>query len=80
MANSYTFERRAIYYEETIVEADTLEEALERVYDGEADEMHIGDWHDYYDDDYELVNEDIKDPLVDMVVNYSRPQQYELFE
>ena len=80
LANTYTFERRAIYYEELVVDADTAEEALEAVENGDADEIHIGDWYDYYDSEYDLVNEEIKDPLVEMIVGYSKPQQLDLFE
>ena len=80
MANIYRFERRAIYYEELVVDADTAEEALDKVENGDADEIHIGDWYDYYDSEYDLVNEEIKDPLVEMIVGYSKPQQLELFE
>ena len=80
MANIYRFERRAIYYEELVVDADTAEEALDKVENGDADEIHIGDWYDYYDSEYDLVNEEIKDPLVEMIKDYSEPYQFELFE
>ena len=80
MANRYTFERRAIYYEEIVVEADTPEEALELVENGDGDEIHIGEWYDYYDDDYTIVDEEIVDPLVDMVIKWDEVRQLELFE
>lgn len=80
MANTYTFQRRAIYWEEEIVEADTFEEARDRVENGDSDELNIQDFYDYYDDDYELVEEKINDPLVNMVKAYGEPYQYELFE
>ena len=80
MANTYTFQRRAIYWEEEVVIADTIEEAYEKVENGDSDELNIQDFYDYYDDDYELVDEEIADPLVTMVAEYSLPYQYELFE
>jgi hypothetical protein len=80
LANTYTFQRRAIYWEEEVVTADTVEEAYEKVENGDSDELNIQDFYDYYDDDYELVDEEIADPLVTMVAEYSLPYQYELFE
>lgn len=77
MANTYTFQRRAIYWEEEIVEADTVEEAWEKVENGDADELHISDFHDYWDEEYELIDEEIVDPLVEMIKKY-KPKQYEL--
>jgi len=80
LANRYTFERKAIYYDVEVVIADTVEEAYEKVGAGDADEYELGDFYDYYDSDYELVDEEIHDPLVTMVAEYSLPYQYELFE
>ena len=80
LANRYTFTRRAIYWDEEVVIADTFEEAYEKVGNGDSDEYELGDFYDYYDDDYELVDEEIQDPLVTMVAEYSLPHQYELFE
>ena len=80
MANRYTFTRRAIYWDEETVIADTFEEAYEKVGNGDSDEYELGDFYDYYDDDYELVDEEIQDPLVTMVAEYSLPHQYDLFE
>jgi hypothetical protein len=80
LANTYTFQRRAIYWEEEVVIADTVEEAYEKVENGDSDELNIQDFYDYYDSDYELVDEEIQDPLVTMVAEYSLPYQYELFE
>jgi Ran GTPase-activating protein (RanGAP) involved in mRNA processing and transport len=80
LANTYTFQRRAIYWEEETVTADTVEEAYEKVENGDSDELNIQDFYDYYDDDYELIDEEIADPLVTMVAEYSLPYQYELFE
>ena len=80
MANRYTFERKAIYYDVEVVYADTFEEAYEKVGAGDGDEYELGDFYDYYDSDYELVDEEIEDPLVTMVAEYSLPYQFELFE
>ena len=80
MANRYTFERKAIYYDVEVVIADTFEEAYEKVGAGDSDEYELGDFYDYYDDDYELVDEEIQDPLVTMVAEYSLPHQFELFD
>lgn len=80
MANRYVFSRRAIYYEEEIVYADTVKDAWEKVYSGDGDEINVQDFYDYYDDEYELMEEEIQDPLVTMVAEYSLPYQYDLFE
>ena len=80
MANTYTFQRRAIYWEEEVVYADTVKDAWEKVYSGDGDEVNVQDFYDYYDDEYELMEEEIADPLVTMVAEYSLPYQYELFE
>lgn len=80
MANYYTFQRRVIYWEEEIVEADNVDEAFEKVGQGEAFECRLTDFHDYYDEDYELVDEQINDPLVDMIVKWEEVRQLELFE
>ena len=80
MANRYTFERRAVYYDIEVVIAETLEEAYEKVGNGDSDEYELGDFYDYYDDDYELVDEEIEDPLVKMVIDYGQVKQLELFE
>ena len=80
MANRYTFQRRAIYWDEEVVYADTFEEAYEKVGTGDGDEYELGDFYDYYDSDYELVDEEIQDPLVTMVAEYSLPHQFELFD
>ena len=81
MANIYRFERRAIYWEEEVVRADTVEEAWQKIDNGDADELHIQDFEDYYDEEYNLVQEELEeDPLVAMIKDYSEPYQYELFE
>lgn len=67
-------------WEEEVVEADNVDEAYEKVGQGEAYEVHFGDFHDYYDDDYELIDEQINDPLVDMIKDYGQVKQLELFE
>ena len=80
LANRYTFTRRAVYYDIEVVIADTFEEAYEKVGNGDSDEYELGDFYDYYDDDYELVDEEIGDPLVDMVMKWEKCRQLELFE
>ena len=80
MANRYVFSRRAIYYEEEIVYADTVKDAWEKVYNGAGDEVLVQDFYDYYDDEYELMEVEGQDPLVNMVKAYGEPYQYELFE
>lgn len=78
LANRYTFQRRAIYWDEEVVVADTFEEAYEKVGNGDSDEYELGDFYDYYDDDYELINEEIADPLVDMIVTWDKVRQLDL--
>ena len=80
--NQYTFERRVIYSEFTYLEANTKKEAWKRVQSGDSDDCEIGDWYDYYDDDFELVDstDNLYDPLVEMVRNYGLPVQLELFD
>ena len=83
MANTYTFERRVIYCETTWVYADNLDEALEKLQSGDADDCLLGEYVDYYDDDFTLVEESIGpavDPLVEMIKQYSLPEQFELFD
>ena len=80
MANRYVFSRRAIYYEEEIVYADTVKDAWEKVYNGAGDEVLVQDFYDYYDDEYELMEVEGQDPLVNMVKAYGEPYQYELFD
>ena len=81
MANIYRFERRAIYWQEEVVYADTVEEAWQKVDSGESDELHVQDFYDYYDEELELVQEELEvDPLVAMIKDYSEPYQFELFE
>ena len=78
--NEYVFERRAIVIEESVVYANTIEEAWDRVDNFDVDEMTQSEFVEYYDDEYKLVDEKINDPLVDMVVMYGKPYQFELFE
>ena len=80
VANIYRFERRAIYWEEEVVYADTVEEAWQKVDSGDADERHIQDFYDYYDDEFELVQEEFNDPLVNMITTWDKCRQLELFE
>ena len=78
MANEYTFERRVIYTEYEYVTADTENDAWHKVNSGDIEDSETGDWYDYYDDP-ELIETVINDPLVNMVTEYGRPEQYELF-
>jgi len=78
MANEYTFERRVIYTEYEYVTADTENDAWDKVNSGDIEDSETGDWYDYYDDP-ELIETVINDPLVNMVTEYGRPEQYELF-
>ena len=81
MANRYTFERRAVYWEEHIVVADSVDEAWQKIDNGDADDLIIQDFDDYYDEEYNLVQEELEeDPLVAMIKDYSGPYQFELFE
>ena len=80
MANEYTFERKVIYTEYDYVEADSEEEAWAKVNSGDIQDSELGDFYDYYDDESELIEENINDPLVEMVTEYGKPKQYELFE
>ena len=80
MPNQYTFERRVVYYEETVVFCDSLEEAWVRIDNNDGDEISLTDWFEQYDEEYKLIDEKINDPLVEMIVDYSVPYQFELFD
>ena len=83
MANTYTFERRVIYWENTWVDADNLDDAWKKLQSGDADDCSLGEYDDYYDDDFTLVEESIGpavDTLVEMIKQYSLPEQFELFD
>lgn len=67
-------------WEEEIIEADSVDEAFEKVGLGNAVEYRYGDFHDYYDEDHELISEQINDPLVDMIKEYDQVKQLELFD
>ena len=79
MTNEYTFERKVVYTEYDYVEADSEKEAWEKVNSGDIQDSELGDFYDYYDEP-ELIEETIGDPLVEMIVNWSRPEQFELFD
>jgi len=83
VASTYIFERRVIYWENTWVDADTLDDAWEKLQSGDADDCSLGEYDDYYDDDYTFVEEsngpDV-DPLVEMVLDYENNRQLELFD
>ena len=80
MANEYTFERRVIYTEYEYVKADSEKEAWKKVNEGDIEDSETGDFYDYYDDESVLIETVINDPLVSMVTEYGRPEQYELFD
>jgi hypothetical protein len=80
LANRYVFSRRAIYYEEEIVYADTVKDAWEKVYSGDGDEINVQDFYDYYDDEYELMEVEEQDPFVNMILKYENEKQLELFD
>jgi hypothetical protein len=83
VANTYTFERRVIYWENTWVDADNLDDAWKKLQSGDADDCSLGEYDDYYDDDFTLVEESIGpavDPLVKMVLDYENNRQLELFD
>lgn len=79
MANEYTFERRVIYTEFEYVEANSESEAWDKVNSGDIEDSETGDFYDYYDDPY-LIETVINDPLVSMITEYGKPEQYQLFE
>ena len=79
MANEYTFERRVIYTEYEYVKADSEKEAWKKVNEGDIEDSETGDFYDYYDDPY-LIEKLINDPVVEMVQEYAKPKQYELFD
>lgn len=71
----YTLERRAIVWESWTVEADSPEEAIELCEQGEADFVpDATQFVDYYDDDYEISDEELLDPFVKMMLEYE-PQK-----
>lgn len=78
--NTYVFERRVIHWEEETVYASNLQEAWEKVGEGDVEESTLGEFHDYYDDEHRLLEEIFNDPLVKMVEEYSEPHQYSLFD
>lgn len=67
----FTFGRRGIYWETWTVEADSAEEALDLVSDGSGDMCDYKELEfiDYYDDDYELQDSEIIDPLYKMIAD-----------
>jgi hypothetical protein len=54
------------------VEADSEEEAMEIAYDGNAGDPAL-DWVDWMDDQYEVDDVEIIDPLYKMVKEYKEP-------
>ena len=75
--NTYRFERRVVYWEEEVVEAESLTKAWEKIESGDVEEVNLGDFDDYFDDEHTLVEEHINDPLVHMIKKYSETEQFE---
>lgn len=59
----YAFYRRSIVSETYFIEADSPEEALQRLRDGEDEEPTPMEWIDWYDDDYTLDEDFEPEPL-----------------
>lgn len=66
----YTLARRAIVWETWTVEADDLDEAEQLCDNGDATPEGT-EFIDYYDDDWELADQESLDPLVKMVREYN---------
>ena len=79
--NNYIFQRRVVYVEYSHVNADTLQEARHKVMLGDVVDTELGDWYDYYDEEFEFVEstETEQDPLVKMVKDYTIPIQLDIF-
>jgi hypothetical protein len=68
----FQISRRSIMLEVYWVEADSEEEAIEIAYDGNAGDPAL-DWVDWMDDQYEVDDVEIIDPLYKMVKEYKEP-------
>jgi hypothetical protein len=68
----FQISRRSIMLEVYWVEADSEEEAMEIAYDGNAGDPAL-DWIDWMDDQYEVDDVEILDPLYKMVKEYKEP-------
>jgi len=68
----FQISRRSIMLEVYWVEADSEEEAMEIAYDGNAGDPAL-DWVDWMDDQYEVDDVEIIDPLYKMVKEYKEP-------
>ena len=62
----YEFYRRSLTCETYFVEADSEEEALEKLMNGEGDDPQL-EFIDWYDDNYTLEDTECIDPLYRMV-------------
>lgn len=69
MSKRFTFWRNAIVAETYEVEADTEEQAREKLFNGEVDPIHT-EWMDWHSDNFELESVEILDPLYKMVKEY----------
>lgn len=70
----YAFYRRSIVSETYFIEANSPEEALQRLRDGEDPEPMPMEWVDWYDDDYHPdydFEPEPLDPLYKMVKEYN---------
>ena len=68
--HKYTLVRAAVIDEYYEVEADSEEEALEIAYDGNLGDPFKTEFRDWRDDEYEVVESEVIDPLYVMVKDY----------
>jgi hypothetical protein len=70
----YLMSRTSIIEESWWVEADSEDEAMEKAYDGEADntEPAVRRWMDYADDEWTIDETECIDPLYVMVKEYEQ--------
>jgi len=68
----FQISRRSVMLETYWVEADSEEEAMEIAYDGNAGDPAM-EWLDWMDDQYEVDDVEIIDPLYKMVKEYKEP-------
>jgi len=68
----FQISRRSLMLETYWVEADSEEEAMEIAYDGNAGDPAM-EWLDWMDNQYEVDEVEIIDPLYKMVKEYKEP-------
>lgn len=66
----YTLVRAAVIDEYYEIEADSAEEALEIAYNGNLPDPYKTEFIDWRDDEYQVADEEIIDPLYVMVKDY----------